>query len=141
MTNFGPPAHPRRRWTGVALFIAATLLMTAAPSEAATLKRVDVPIALDARVAVKGTPFTVKFESVSDSRCPPDVDCVWAGQLQVWIRVFAKGLPQKGSARTLIAHPGQPPQKDSVTQLKGWWFGLVDNGNGVVLRIQTGPIP
>ncbi len=121
-------------------FVAAALLAAGAPSEAAALKRVDVPITLDARVVVKGTPFTVVFESVSDSRCPPDVECVWAGQLQVSIRVFGQGLPKKGSARTLTLHPGQPPQKDSVTRFKSWWFGLVDNGSDAVLRVQTAPI-
>jgi hypothetical protein len=130
----------RHRLIATVVLIAAVVLMTAAPSQAAAAKRIDVPIALDARVIVKGTPFTVKFESVIDSRCPPDVVCVWAGQLEVSIRIFASGTSKKGSARTLIFHPGQPPQKDSVMQLKGWWFGLVESGDDVILRVQTTPI-
>lgn len=48
------------------------------------------------RAAVEGEGFTVRFDSVAnDSRCPTDVDCVWAGNAEVMIEVAGDGDPAR----------------------------------------------
>lgn len=41
-------------------------------------------LAVGQEAQIRGTPVTVRFISVSqDSRCPSDVQCVWAGDAQI----------------------------------------------------------
>jgi hypothetical protein len=47
-------------------------------------------VAVGETVAVTGTGLQVTFEAVEgDSRCPQDVDCIWAGEAAVRLRVTA----------------------------------------------------
>ena len=47
-------------------------------------------------VVLRGTALTVAFtEVLQDSRCPPDVSCVWEGVMTVALRITAgKGRPR-----------------------------------------------
>jgi hypothetical protein len=49
----------------------------------------------------------VEFRAVkSDSRCPKDVVCVWAGQAEVVLAIFLRGAP--GGEITVTLDPGTP---------------------------------
>lgn len=64
--------------------------------------------------------FTVKFiEVVEDSRCPPDVNCVWAGNAKVRISI-AKG---KASPRIFELNSNSEP---SEIKFGGATFKFVD---------------
>jgi hypothetical protein len=52
----------------------------------------DFVLAPGQRAALQGTGLVVEFERVvSDSRCPRDVQCVWAGNASVRLRVSRDG--------------------------------------------------
>jgi hypothetical protein len=58
--------------------------------------------------------WNLEFVGVlNDSRCPVNVDCVWAGDAEVKLRVF-KGKQQK----ILILHTGLEPRSATVMGLK-----------------------
>lgn len=57
-----------------------------------------VKVPLDKSVVLKGV--TIKFSEVlEDSRCPTDVNCIWAGRAIVKVEVTSKG---KKEEKTLI---------------------------------------
>lgn len=63
------------------LFIAATLISGCA---AAPVKEVpmDATVTLQpTRTVALGSAATLRFDGVEDSRCPPDVQCITAGQI------------------------------------------------------------
>lgn len=83
---------------GVLLLLAATLAACAqdAPSQA----RSDLPATLvlepGVAVPVAGTDLELRLiEIVSDSRCPRDVTCVWAGEVQVRLSVRSGNTPAR----------------------------------------------
>jgi aspartyl/asparaginyl-tRNA synthetase len=50
--------------------------------------------------------LTIKFVSVEDSRCPQDVNCVWAGNAKVTIKVTNR----KGESKTFELNTNLQPQ-------------------------------
>jgi hypothetical protein len=53
----------------------------------------------DARIS--GTPITVTFRSVSeDSRCPSNVQCVWAGDAAIKVGLAANSTSQESTIHT-----------------------------------------
>jgi hypothetical protein len=71
---------------------------------------------------------TLTYDSVSDSRCPPDVKCIWAGTLTYQFRLatleateaFALGparpeytSPALHGARIVLDHQAIPPARPS----------------------------
>lgn len=67
---------------------------------------VTVTVALGSRVAIAGTGWTIKFvEVVEDSRCPIDVQCIWAGQ--VVVRLVGEHSDGRVTALLLTIGPGE----------------------------------
>lgn len=55
-----------------------------------------VPLALGTSVRIAPSGPTITFERVlSDSRCPPDVVCIWAGSVRVRLAISGSGEPAK----------------------------------------------
>ncbi|MGB1270068.1 MAG: hypothetical protein ACPG45_10045 [Flavobacteriaceae bacterium] len=54
-------------------------------------------IALDERVSIE------LVEVLSDSRCPKNVQCIWAGEAQILVNIYKKG--QKMRQEILTLHP------------------------------------
>lgn len=68
--------------------------------------------------------FTVKFiEVVEDSRCPPDVQCIWAGNAKVKLSI-ARG---KAAPRIFELNSNMEPD---VIRLGGYTFKFVDLTRG-----------
>ncbi|HET9066620.1 MAG TPA: hypothetical protein VFN22_12440 [Gemmatimonadales bacterium] len=65
-------------------------------------------LAIGESVDITGAPYLLRLDAVdSDSRCPPDVTCVWAGEVVVRATLAAKsglGLPDQ-----LITLHGERP--------------------------------
>jgi hypothetical protein len=60
--------------------------------EAAGQSKETVKVALAAQKTAQKKKLTVKFLSVvEDSRCPEDVDCVWAGNAKIKVKLTSKG--------------------------------------------------
>lgn len=57
------------------------------------------------RTAIPGEPLTLELTAVNDSRCPRDVQCVWAGHATVTLRVSRDGL----AAEPLVIGSYAPP--------------------------------
>ncbi|MEP6691079.1 MAG: hypothetical protein ABJD07_07970 [Gemmatimonadaceae bacterium] len=73
------PAFPSSRLR-LASLVASSILVAcshAPPTQATSPNPVRVTI--NSSVEVSGTPLTIRFVSVQDSRCPTSVQCVWAG--------------------------------------------------------------
>jgi hypothetical protein len=52
----------------------------------------EFDIAVGQTVEVQGTPMTIRFSGVAeDSRCPVDVQCVWAGNAIVRLTISTSG--------------------------------------------------
>ncbi len=55
---------------------------------------------------VAGTPVTITLSGVGeDSRCPEGVDCVWAGDVSVTLRLEARGTPTQDVTLRLNTSP------------------------------------
>ena len=75
----------KRIFTGLLLFAFAA---AAAPVFAKRAQ--DVKVQINKQVKANGV--TVEFvELMEDSRCPVDVDCVWAGNAKIKVRVSKNG--------------------------------------------------
>ncbi|MEO8650168.1 MAG: hypothetical protein ABI539_13465 [Acidobacteriota bacterium] len=67
--------------------------------------------------SVSGMPLKIKFvKMVEDSRCPKDVNCVWAGNAKITVRVTKNG---RTSLLELNSNMGEPPEFD------GYRFTLI----------------
>lgn len=76
-------------------------------AEAVVQPDVAVALRLGDQVKVAGTGWTVGFrEVVEDSRCPADVQCVWAGQVSV--RLLGEHTDGRVAALTLTMPAGGP---------------------------------
>lgn len=63
-------------------------------------------IRIDTQKKFSKSKLTVKVLSIEDSRCPKDVQCVWAGDAKVKIRVTNK----KGKTETFELHTNLEPK-------------------------------
>jgi hypothetical protein len=69
--------------------------------------------------------IALAYDSVSDSRCPPDVQCMWAGQLS-----YQFALKTPDSAEVFSLGPGRPEYTSPAL-----------HGMRIVLDIQAIPSP
>jgi hypothetical protein len=84
---------------GLGLFSAAC-----APLETAVIAEPGQAFALPLgqTAAVKGTDVRLTFKDVrTDSRCPVDVQCVWAGEAKIGVVVSQKGTSEETRVLTL----------------------------------------
>jgi hypothetical protein len=77
------------------LLIIATIIFAASLSNGFAQSVKEVKLATDKQAVDKGSKFTFKLIEVEDSRCPPDTNCIWAGNAKVKFSI-AKG---KGAAK------------------------------------------
>jgi hypothetical protein len=98
---------------------AAAGLSTRAPGAS-----LGVPLTLAGGQSVRvDTGLTITFQAVlEDSRCPTDVDCVWAGRAKVAFQVEAPG--QAAATLTLITLPDQPTPTPAT--YAGYAIALLD---------------
>lgn len=75
----------RRVFTGLLL-----LALTAAAAPVFAKRAQDVKVQINKQIKANG--LTIEFvELVEDSRCPVDVDCIWAGNAKINVRVSKNG--------------------------------------------------
>ncbi|MBD1911402.1 MULTISPECIES: hypothetical protein [unclassified Leptolyngbya] len=89
--------------TGLIVSLAALLLVGAQPNAAFSCQRVpgnqisarlDQPFQLGVQQQIVIDGLTIQFLGVSDdSRCPSNVQCIWAGQVSARFRVSANDAP------------------------------------------------
>ena len=73
-----------------------------------TGKAFDIAIGQSARI--QGTPLTVQLSAIEqDSRCPQDVQCVWAGNAVARLVLVASGGPSSE-----VTIPTNTDPKDAV---------------------------
>ena len=76
-----------------------------------------VVVQVEKEKSVSGMPLKIKFvKMVEDSRCPKDVNCVWAGNARITVKVTKNG---RSSLLELNSNMGDPPVFD------GYRFTLV----------------
>ena len=101
------------RTTSGALAIAAALALSVtacAPVKTAVVaapgQTFELPLGQTA--TVKGTGIRLTFKDVrTDSRCPVDVQCVWAGEAKIGIVISRDGTPEE--TRILSLTPVDQP--------------------------------
>lgn len=77
---------------------------------------------------VSGTDASITFESVgADSRCPTDVQCVWAGDAAVVLRFRASGRDT-----TFTLHTGLEPKAGNIGTLRVELVGLAPTPRSTV---------
>ncbi len=64
--------------------------------------------------------LTLQLVEVNDSRCPPDVQCVWAGQATATLFVFQSGFP----AQSLKIGTSAPVNFPSQASYRSFQFSL-----------------
>jgi hypothetical protein len=109
----------------VVLFASAGVL-SAKPHPSVTVRAVRVnkefTLRKGQRVTVKGSSLSLKFVAVeSDSRCPKDVKCVWAGNAAVQVQA-SSGRRSK----TLTLNTGPGGAFVNEIEYKGYHIKLVD---------------
>lgn len=85
------------------IFTIIFVLATAVIGRAAPLQPKNVNIGVNQTKAIRGTQLSVKFvEMVEDSRCPRDVNCIWAGNAKIRVTVTKRGsAPQTIQLNTM----------------------------------------
>lgn len=76
-------------------------------------------------------------ELVGDSRCPPDVTCVWAGDAQIRLAV----TPGEGEARDVMLHTHGGERFPRSACAGGHTFRLLDltrDGKAATLQVDAG---
>ena len=77
------------------LLIIAALLTIMSGSYFGTVQDKSFTLKVEQEKVVPGTRIKVKFiELIEDSRCPTDVQCVWAGNAKIKLR-FSKGSSEE----------------------------------------------
>jgi hypothetical protein len=67
----------------------------ASPPDAVAAVGQDVVLSVGQSVQIDGA--RIQLERIAeDSRCPSDVQCVWAGNARVALRVSKEGVPERG---------------------------------------------
>lgn len=108
-----------------AVLIASSSVVNARPHAAVAMKAVrlnkEFTLKPGQRVTLKGTSLSFKFVAVeSDSRCPSDVTCVWAGNAAVQVQV---GTGKR--SKTLTLNTGRGGALVSEIEYKGYRVKLV----------------
>jgi hypothetical protein len=77
-------------------------------------------------VTLDGGNLRVRFDRVaSDSRCPVDVTCVWAGNAEVQLEVSAKGWRRWQGQRTLKLNTNASTERPGEEQYRRYTIKLV----------------
>jgi hypothetical protein len=66
----------------------------------------EFDVVVNQQAIVEGTPLRIRFNGVSDdSRCPSDVQCVWAGNAVVRLSLTSTGNPDSNAALNITLDP------------------------------------
>lgn len=87
----------------LAAFLIA-IILTAVPASA---RHHDLKVGINREVVGKGGVKIAFVELVEDSRCPVDVECVWAGNAKIKIRVTKNGKSRVFELNSMTT--AQPP--------------------------------
>ncbi len=98
--------HARRHTLGALILTAALTLSWAAcaPVETAVVAEPGqaFSLPLGQTAAVKGSDIRLTFKDVrTDSRCPVDVQCVWAGEANIGVVISGNGTPDETKVLSL----------------------------------------
>lgn len=94
--------------------VCLSLVLGCAASTASAPLGDEFTAAPDQPVGISGTEHRITLKSVqSDSRCPTDVICVWAGNAEVVFRVEAPGIDT-----TVMLNTGIEPRAARVLDLR-----------------------
>jgi hypothetical protein len=86
------------------LFLSLILVFIFGGALSVSAQRTEqVSLRLNRQAKVSRGGLTIKFVAVEDSRCPKDVNCVWAGNAKVTIRVTNR----RGNSRTFDLNTNQ----------------------------------
>lgn len=97
------------------------LLVGCAASTATAPLGDEFTVAPDQPVRISGTEHRITLNAVqSDSRCPTDVTCVWAGNAEVVFRVEAPGIDT-----VVVLNSGIEPRAATVSALRIELIALV----------------
>jgi hypothetical protein len=101
-------------------------MLNAKPHAAVAVKAVrlnkEFTLSEGRRVTLKGTNLWITFVAVeSDSRCPSDVNCVWAGNAAVQVQVNSGRR-----SKTLTLNTGRGAAFPSEIEFKGYRVKLVN---------------
>ncbi|WP_338870545.1 hypothetical protein WBJ53_23050 [Spirosoma sp. SC4-14] len=116
------------------LLIVGTVFFTAcnSSSETTPTDRVSLGIHQSGRV---GTDVAVRVDSIQDSRCPMDANCIWAGEAKV--KLLLANDSDSTTVRLAIGagiKPSDPDRRDSTGVLLG-------NSTYKVLLREVNPYP
>jgi len=113
--SFAPSKHQREgRITPTAIAIVAGLAffsVACAPVETAVVAEPGqaFTLALGKTASVKGSDVRLTFKDVrTDSRCPVDVQCVWAGEAKIGVVTSGNGTPEETQILSLT-----PPNNEA----------------------------
>lgn len=98
--------------------LAAATLMIAACATAAPATGTPIPL-IEHQSTTVAPGAVLTYDSVNDSRCPPDVHCVMAGKV-----VYSFTLKQRDTLEHFTLTPGEPAYTSAV--LKGQRIALAD---------------
>jgi hypothetical protein len=91
---------------GASMIVACASAGGAGPG--AVLKDGNYPLA-ERQSVVLARGATLTYDRVEDSRCPPNVTCIWPGKL-----VYHFTLSKDGAVETFALSPGQPEYSTSA---------------------------
>lgn len=86
---------------------AAVVACTAVRTEPTAVPNTDFDLRIGGIARVQDTDIRIRFDTVpDDSRCPADVQCVWAGNATVRLTVDSSGKAALVDLKTSVAQPG-----------------------------------
>jgi hypothetical protein len=106
-----------------------------APSTVSTAPRGDVTLRLGQEAAIQGKDLTVRYTRVvSDSRCRPDMTCVWQGEATL---AFLLSEPGRGESTTAELHSGPRtgPQATSFAASSVELVSVSEDGLEATVRV------
>jgi hypothetical protein len=107
----------------------------AAPSTVSTAPGAEVTLHLGQEAAVQGKDLTVRYiRVVDDSRCRPDMTCVWQGEAAL---AFLLSEPGRGESTTAELHSGPRtgPQATSFAASRVELVSVSEDGQEATVRV------
>ncbi|GAB3152377.1 hypothetical protein [Amycolatopsis sp. NPDC004378] len=105
------------------------------PSTVSTAPRGDVTLRLGQEAAIQGKDLTVRYtRMVSDSRCRPNMTCIWQGEATL---AFLLSEPGRGESTTAELHSGPRtgPQATSFAASRVELVSVSADGGEATVRV------
>jgi hypothetical protein len=107
----------------------------AAPSTVSAAPQGDVTLHLGQEAAIQGKDLTVRYlRVVSDSRCRPNMTCIWQGEATL---AFLLSEPGRGESTTAELHSGPRtgPQATSFAASRVELVSVSEDGHEATVRV------